>query len=435
MRKRIENPMKGLYQQKGKLGWWFRLWHDGKQIYFNCKTRDVSVALEEKKKILNKIARKVDWEEEEITADAKTWDKHVSDYLSDKRAKGEMRPGTEVRVKSVLRKFQKSAKVTSPEKVTLKMLGEFFKEYRKSSNSTAKTYLATVQAFLNDLGMLRERYKLPKTIRVSAREEFEDMDVINKWIADCPELDLKYVLYCMGSLGMRAGEVKFSHVSWFDAEFCNIPARMTYTLKNGKKMVWQPKDSEARSIPLTPEMKGFLSSFLNGKKGFVIKSEKSKDGTWDFRKPFTAYMKHVGREDFYPHAFRHSWITYLMNNGYSIQDVAMWSGDTLETLEKHYWKKKKKAGALDVSGKPKETETEKQLKLMTGQMDEMKKIVGTMLTVVQKTKKKKITKSQALKELKNNPTFAPVVEDFSTRAMLDKMSDEQREKFLNSLPV
>jgi hypothetical protein len=198
---------------------------------------------------------------------------------------------------------------------------------------------------------LHKRFYLPKTVKVAARKTIEEMDVINGWIEQCPRPELKYVLFCLGHLGMRAGEVKFSKVDWFDNEFCNIPTRMSHRLKNGQKEEWLPKDSEDRSIPLTPEMKAWLPTFLAGKKGLVIQSKKSKSRVWEFRLPLKKYLTDVGRKDFYPHAFRHSWITYLMNNGYDITDVATWSGDTLETLQKHYWHKKKKPGALDVSGR------------------------------------------------------------------------------------
>lgn len=429
MAKKIENQMKGLYQQK--LRWWFRYSHGGKQVAHNCKTRDVSEALEVKRKVLAAIAK---GGLAAMPSSAKSWDQYVSDYSKEKEAKGEFRAGTTKRVKSVLKQFQLSAKIKRPEEATYKDLEEFFKESRKKSNSTAKNYMATVQAFLNDLGLLHKRFHLPKTVKVAARTTYAEMEDINRWIQQCTRPELKYIMFCLGHLGMRAGEAKFSKVEWFDKEFCNIPARMSHRLKTGAKDFWLPKDSEARSIPLTDELKQFLPSFLAGRRGLVVQSKKSRDRTWDFRLPLKKHIKEMGLAKFNPHAFRHSWITYLMNNNYDITDVATWSGDTLETLQKHYWHKKKKAGALDVTGKKKLSQADKELSAMKEQMEDMKKMMGSLLNVVQQTKEEKITKTEALNELKKNPTFAPVVEDFSVRAMLDKMTPKQREEFLNSLP-
>jgi hypothetical protein len=74
------------------------------------------------------------------------------------------------------------------------------------------------------------------------------MEVINEWIEGCDDVDLKYVLFCLGHMGMRAGEVKFSHVDWYKDGICKIPAKLTYKTKKRAKKIWSPKNGTGRAI-------------------------------------------------------------------------------------------------------------------------------------------------------------------------------------------
>jgi hypothetical protein len=47
------------------------------------------------------------------------------------------------------------------------------------------------------------------------------------------------------------------------------------------------------------------------------------------------------------HAMRHSWISSLCNSGHaSITQVSAWSGDSIETIQNSYWKKRVAPEAL-----------------------------------------------------------------------------------------
>ena len=414
---------KGLYKQKHR--YWYRYWHGGKEHYHNCQTTNLEEAKEEKKRFLASAGFGK-------ALAAKSWDKEIEEYIVDKKAEGGMKDSTEIRVKSVLKKFQDCCpSVKRPEDVSYADLEKFWKKSRVNSDSTGRTYLVTLQAFLKDRGLLRKRFLIPKTAKIGSRDTYEEMKTINDWIESCTDDDLKYVLFCLGHMGMRAGEVKFSQVEWYQAGICKIPAKLTYRTKKGAKKIWSPKNGTGRAIPITPEFQAFLDVYLIDKSGLVIKSKKSKDGTWDFRLPLEQFMTDVGSPDFFPHAFRHSWITYLMNTGYSIQDVSIWSGDRLETLQKHYWKKHTEAGALDVTGKKKTSKLE-------GEVEQLKAMMGQMLGIVKKSKakttKKKITNADVFEELVTSPATAELAEQFSTAVMLDKMSKAERKEFLNSLP-
>jgi len=116
---------------------------------------------------------------------------------------------------------------------------------------------------------------------------------------------------------------------------------------------FQVKDDETRQIPLSADFLAFAKSFLKGveKSSFCLRNptqRRSKTGTYDFWRPFKDFVSASGHSELFPHAMRHSWITELCNSGnHTIQEVAAWSGDSIETIEKNYWHKRAAAGALD----------------------------------------------------------------------------------------
>jgi integrase len=426
-----DEEAKGLYKQKHR--YWYRYWNAGKEHYHNCQTTNLEEAKEEKKRFLASARFGKD------LAD-KSWEKEIEAHISERKAKGTIKPSTEIGVRSVISVFRsKFPKVTRPEDVRYEHLEEFWKKARVDSDSTGKTYLTTFQSFLNERGLLRRRFKIPKTANIGSRDVYEDMEVINKWIEGCKDDRLKYVLFCLGHMGLRSGEIKYSRVEWFRDGLCRIPVKMSHKLKSGKREAWSPKDGEDRQIPLTPEFQAFLKGFLVGKKDLVLQSTKSKSRTWNFRLPFERYMVEVGattkEQKFFPHAFRHSWMTYLMQEGYSIQQVAMWSGDRIETIQKHYWKKKTEAGSLDVTGKRKLLEEQQKKESLTAIVE--KAVAAAVKPIVEKLTEKaeeEMDLEEILKEVAEEITAPEFVKElskkYSVSAVMDKMSDEQREEFL-----
>lgn len=421
---------RGIYPQKRR--YWYRYWHAGKEHYFNCQTTNFEEAKEAKKRFLasERFGKGL--------AD-KSWEKEIEAHVAERKARGTMKASTERGVRSVIKVFRsKFPKVTRPEDVRYEHLEEFWKKTRVESDSTGKTYLTTFQGFLNERGLLRKRFRIPKTANIGARDVYEDMQVINRWIEGCKDERLKYVLFCLGHMGLRSGEIKYSRVDWFRDGLCRIPVKMPHKLKNGKREAWSPKDGENRQIPLTPEFQEFLDKFLVGKKDLVLQSKKSKSRTWDFRLPFERYMAEVGSPDFFPHAFRHSWMTYLMQQGYSIQEIALWSGDRIETIQKHYWKKHTEAGALDVTGKRKLIEEEQKKQSLTEIINEAvaKAVNSTVATLTAKAKEEEteVDIEEALKGVIkkiSTPAFVKTLaKKYSISAVMDTMSDEQREEFL-----
>lgn len=332
--------MKGLYQQKKT--WWFRFSIAGKQHRVSTGTRDESEAIKVAERILK------DGPQEKVSA--KVWDGVVEDYCRRKVKAGEFRKGTASRVKSALLTFAARSKVSSPEAVRMSHLQDYYNQRRKGSEAGARSTMAMIQAFLSDLGRLPGRVKYAAGSRPERREAVVSLVGAERWINEAGRDDLRFVLFCGFHAGMRAGEIRHARAAWFDLSrgILTIPAKEMQVSILGKRILWEIKDREARSIPLSPAFREFLADFLRDRKGHLLASRKSKDGLFDFRAPFESLAERMGREDVSPHSMRHSWISELCNSGnHSIQEVAAWSGDTLDTIEKNYWHKKTEAGALD----------------------------------------------------------------------------------------
>ncbi len=172
--------------------------------------------------------------------------------------------------------------------------------------------------------------------------------------------------------GLRSNEIRHAKPSWFrlDSGILRIPA---------KEADFESKDGESREIPLSAEFVAFLRGYLEGKPrmDFILKSRKSRksrDGTYDFKKPVGDYMSGIGHPEFYPHAMRHSWITELVNSGnHTLQEVAAWSGDNLETIESNYWKKRVVAGSIDATlrGERTQAKQSQQIEEIVGKLGEL----------------------------------------------------------------
>ncbi len=299
------------------------------------------------------MAEKILRDGPEGKASTRVWGGSIDAYCDRKLKAGKFRPGTVGRVKSTLRVFAAQSECKTPEDVKLSHLEDYYNSRRMKSEAGARSTLATIQAFLADVGLLRERVEFDPGSKPERCEVVVYREDSERWIVAAPRDDLKFVLYCGFHAGMRAGEIRYSRPPWFDLRrgVLTIPAKELQTTPNGKRVLCEIKDRESRSIPLTPDFREFLRTFLADCRGHCLVSKlKSDDGLYDFRRPFWNLAKKMGRPEVSPHAMRHSWITELCNSGnHSMQEVAAWSGDTLETIERHYWHKKVEPGALDAT--------------------------------------------------------------------------------------
>lgn len=350
----------GLYQKKGKKTWRFT-WTDPNGIRHNVSTgkRELADAIEVAKKLRGTTPS---------SSKGTAWTVAVEKYLADKiagkrpphlagRRLHKFRKSAAVRVKSCLNVFATRNGIKRPSDVTIRHLQKYYETRAKNSEAGARSTIATIQAFLDHMGCLRERVRFDVDTKPEPRQATISMETANEWIRSCPRDDLKFVLYCGLHCGMRKGEIMHSRPSWFDLSasppIVKIPGREIQNLRTGKHE-WRTKDGESRQIPLSREFAAFLESYLPDCKKHCLSSKISKDGLFDFRVPYERFVKDKKREDMTIHAMRHSWISSLCNSGHaSITQIAAWSGDTIETIEKSYWKRRVSPEALvaTLSGK------------------------------------------------------------------------------------
>jgi len=104
---------------------------------------------------------------------------------------------------------------------------------------------------------------------------------------------------------------------------------------------WKPKDKECRTIPLTKPFRSFLRGYLRKKDsvGFALHPEIAR-GQWryryDFRRPFTDYMRAMDCSWVTPHVMRHTFASLLVSAGVSIYKAAVWMGNDVRVVQQHY---------------------------------------------------------------------------------------------------
>jgi integrase len=348
---------KGIYKQK--LTYWLRYTLDGAQHRVNLQTHDFEEAVRKADSLRGKPVKgkgeKVAWKAAiKRYLDDKLHGRRPT-HLAGKRLRS-FRPNTAPRVESCLSVFAATCGAPSPSQVTLKQLQAYYDHRAKKSSAGAKSTIATIQAFLDHIRCLPGRVVIPLENKPEARQVVVDMETANTWISECDRTDLRFVLFCGFHAGMRAGEITHSRVAWFDLkrQVLTIPGKESQTLPTGREYLWQSKDGETREIPLSETFCTFLKGFLaSPKRDFCIPAKRrprrrKATGLLDFRNPFEKFVTANGRPEVTPHSMRHSWISELANSGnHSITEVAAWSGDTIQTIERNYWHKRVRRGNLN----------------------------------------------------------------------------------------
>lgn len=356
MRKPKQKPdEKGIYRKGGKPGLWLRYSYEGKQVRVPLHTRDFAEAIAIAKTLRGQPPKSKDGDPEF------GWSKAIEKYLAEKQRserpaafRGKtwrtFRPGTVPKVRSCLVKFAKWTGTKAPEQVMKTHLEKYRDLYAKKSLASARTTMAQILAFFDHVGIYPGRIQLPEKRKLERREVVVSIATGNELIERAPNDRLRFVLFAGFHSGLRRGEIMHCRPSWF--HFSRGILRVPRVDEVGGN-VFAVKDSETRDIPLSAEFAAFAKAFLKSVEGdeYCLRNptkRRSKAGTYDFRAPFTNYVIKAGHPTLFPHAMRHSWISEICNSGnHSIQEVAAWSGDSLETIEKSYWHKRAVPGALD----------------------------------------------------------------------------------------
>jgi len=209
---------------------------------------------------------------------------------------------------------------------------------------TAETYVMRIRAFVNWLVKKRKIHANPlKELHIGKRvktwrKDFVRAERVRELIADAPDDEIRFALFCGMHAGLRKLEVVEAPPSWFVLG----DGIRRGCINVGETPTFRPKDREERTIPLTTDFEAFLRLYLptlpEGAR-WVLKPEK-KHGKWryryDFRVPFAKYMKAKGVKCT-PHDMRRSFVSNkLIENPALLPKLAKWTSDDVKTMMDHY---------------------------------------------------------------------------------------------------
>jgi len=222
--------------------------------------------------------------------------------------------------------------------VTTRQVQRFYDEaLERTADTTALGYVMAVRAFFRwavEIARTARRnpvkdVKLAKTIG-RARKDFCPFELRDRLVREAPTDELKFILFSGFHAGLRFQEIVEARPFWFDLDAGRLNLRKTTTINF--------KDREERSIPLTIEFQMFLKSY-GPRDPFMLRPDVPHGKClyrYDFRAGFMQYMRAQGCGWVTPHTMRHTFASLLVSAGESIYKVAVWLGDEVATVQKHY---------------------------------------------------------------------------------------------------
>lgn len=222
--------------------------------------------------------------------------------------------------------------------VTTRQVQRFYDDtVARASASTALGYLMTVRAFFRwAVEVARIARQNPaKGVRIvkslgRARKDFCDFRLRDRLVTDAPTDELRFILYCGFHAGLRFQEIVEARPFWFDVANGRLSLRKTPTMNF--------KDREERTIPLTKEFRAFLRVY-GLREPYMLRPDVTPGRAlyrYDFRVSFMGYMTKQKCPWVTPHIMRHTFASLLVSAGESIYKVAVWMGDEVATVQKHY---------------------------------------------------------------------------------------------------
>ena len=198
--------------------------------------------------------------------------------------------------------------------ITTRHIQDFYDKTReRTTDTTAAGYLMTIRSFFRwaaEKERIARRNPAKDVIQAKprgrARESFCDFETRDKLIGECKDESLKFILFCGFHAGLRFQEIVEARPFWFDLSAGQLNLRKTATMNF--------KDREERTIPLTVQFKAFLKNWMH--EPFMLKPNVKQGKAiyrYDFRKPFTKYMKEKGCEGVTPHIMRHTFASLLVS--------------------------------------------------------------------------------------------------------------------------
>ncbi len=260
-------------------------------------------------------------------------------FLDHKGRQNEYSPASRESKQYALNGFAEFVKKRDVSGITTGDVQRYYRDLQtRVSESTAQGYVTTIRSFFNwqvDQKRIRSNpvsgVKLAK-LDSKSRLLFCSPEQRDSLIANAPNEEMKFILYCGFHAGLRKNEIIEARPDWFDLNHGSLEVRATDSFR--------PKDREARTIPLTSEFQQFLRRY-GLRSPFMLRPDVEKGASlyrYDFRRPFRDYMRAQGCEWVTPHVMRHTFASLLVSKGVSIYKVAVWMGDDVRVVQKHYAK-------------------------------------------------------------------------------------------------
>jgi integrase len=228
--------------------------------------------------------------------------------------------------------------------ISTKVLQTWFDEMRENtSEHTAQTHFNRARSFFRWARQNRLIAHNP-TINVNIGRRppcrsipFATDQQRRQLIENVPDQrpDLKFILFAGFFAGMRKNEITDARETWFDLQRGSV----TVPSRDGE---FQSKSRRERTIPLAPSFFRFLNTYKVAAGNYMIGQRKIQRGAaiyrYNFRRPFEEYVKAQGIPWITTHSMRHTFASLLASKGESIYKIAVWLGDDVRTVQKHYAK-------------------------------------------------------------------------------------------------
>lgn len=317
----------GLYQRRNI--WWYAKQVNRTRRFFSLQTTDLAVALE-------RVAQLTD---SPLLPTKDTVAALTDQFIRTKVALNEYTPASVDSKSATLKKFGRFCQLPVAQ-VSTKTVQAFHDAQIAAglSPDTAKSYVGVLRAFFRWAIEKRLRVGNPATsvraVRTEpkARRDFCRPELVGKLIAEAPNDELRFIIYCGFHAGLRKQEIIESKAEWFDLEAGIIHLR--------KHAGISFKDREERSLPMSGQFRAFLRTY-GTPSPYMIRPAKVKGRSlyrFDFERPFKDYMAAQGCPWVTPHVMRHTFASLLASKGENIFHIAAWLGDDVRVVQKHYAK-------------------------------------------------------------------------------------------------
>lgn len=334
--------MKNVYLRTG--GYWFSNTVNTKRVWINLHTQDLSEAVKKAEELRKNPLSNI----------GPSLKDHIEEFVAYKlRLNLFSRHSATTKRQSLLIFCRWIGEDVCPSKITSQQIESYYQSLQKTvTESTAQSYLMALRSFFRwTIEIKRVRLDNPvKAVKLArcdraARKEWCNKELKEKLICEALNDELRFILFCGFDAGLRRNEIVEARRDWFDLNAGLLHVRKAEKpprLREGE-LPFLIKDRDERTIPLTKPFKSFLEGFLNDLEplDFPLYPDYIH-GAWryryDFRRPFSDFMKSQGVPWVTPHIMRHSFASILASAGVSIFKISEWLGDRVDVVQRHYAK-------------------------------------------------------------------------------------------------